>query len=111
MLELLIAKKIADSYLGNRNNSEHYEEYPNGVKKVNKAITIISWVFVVVFLLFGFVAVWLSWECNTQMGYSLPLKIIFAIGAFFMGLSYIVSYLVMRMDACWYMDKLKGTSF
>lgn len=56
----------------------------------------------------GMLAVYLSWGCNTAMGYSTPVKAVFATFAFFFGLTYIVLYILLRWDVC---RRVQGSVF
>lgn len=48
----------------------------------------------------GWLAFYLSWSCNTAMGYSTAVKAVFGSFAFFFGLTYIVLYILLRWDVC-----------
>lgn len=50
--------------------------------------------------LLGFVAVYLSWSCNTKEGYSTGLKILYAILAFIFSTLYIIFWLIFRWGTC-----------
>lgn len=51
-------------------------------------------------ILLSIVAFWLSWTCNTALGYNTVLKAVFGAMAFFFGLTYILLFFVMRWDVC-----------
>jgi len=51
-------------------------------------------------LCIGFYAAYLSWDCNTAVGYSVPSKVFFAFFAFFFGLIYLIFYLIFRAGTC-----------
>jgi hypothetical protein len=75
-------KEGADKYIG---NTEWW------------ILTILTWT---ISFLLSFMAFWLSWSCNTAMGYHVALKALFGAMAFFFGLTYIVMYIIMRWDVC-----------
>ena len=74
--------KTADAYIG---------------KTELMVLQVLSWV---VSLLLSFIALYLSWSCNTAMGYTIALKAVFGAMAFFFGLTYIILFFVMRWDVC-----------
>lgn len=47
-------------------------------------------------LLVGIFAVYLSWNCNTVEGVSVPLKVLYAFFAFLFGPLYLIFYAIMR---------------
>lgn len=49
-------------------------------------------------IVFGIIAVWLSWKANTLAGWNVLAKLIFAIFAFLFGLVYVIIYLVCKLD-------------
>lgn len=79
----------ADSYIGNTERN---------------VLIGLTWI---ISLILSIVAFWLSWTCNTAMGYNLALKALFGAGAFFFGLTYIVLYFIMRWDVCSGIVKMK----
>lgn len=52
----------------------------------------------IVGLIFGVFAVYLSWTSNTEIGYSLPYKVFYGFFSFFFGFTYIVYYAFMKWD-------------
>lgn len=54
----------------------------------------------VIGLLIGIYAVYLSWSCNTAAGVSTGLKILFAFFAFLFGTLYLIFYLLVRAGRC-----------
>lgn len=48
----------------------------------------------------GLYAAYLSWQCNAKLSYNTFLKVIFAIFAYMFGLIYLILYVVMRWDTC-----------
>lgn len=74
------------------------ETLPSALSKdTNVTWNIIS---VIISLLVGLFALYLSWSCNTALGYHIVLKIIFGFFAFLFGLVYIVLYIILRIDTC-----------
>lgn len=60
-------------------------------------------------ILIGSVAAYLSWQCNTLTETNVVLKIIFALFAFIFGLLYIILYFFFRWGDCKYIkDKVHG---
>ena len=51
-------------------------------------------------LLIGGWAAYLSYECNTRHNINEPLKIIYAVFAFWFGLIYLIYYLLFKSDYC-----------
>lgn len=74
--------KSADNYIG---NTELY------------ILIALQWA---ISIMLGVVAFWLSWTCNTALGYNIYLRAVFGAFAFFFGLTYIVLYIIMRWDVC-----------
>ena len=46
------------------------------------------------------IAIYLSWSCNTAMGYGTLEKVVYAFGAGFFGVIYLFYYVLFRGDAC-----------
>lgn len=51
-------------------------------------------------ILFGILAVYLSWSCNTEAGINTGLKVVYAFFAFIFGGLYILFYLLFRAGRC-----------
>lgn len=51
-------------------------------------------------IIIGLFAAYLSFQCNTKMGYNMFLRVIFAILAYLFGLIYLICYVVFRWDYC-----------
>lgn len=66
-------------------------------KDTNTTWNIIS---ITISILVGSFALYLSWSCNTALGYHVILKILFGFFAFLFGLVYIVLYIILRIDTC-----------
>jgi membrane-anchored protein YejM (alkaline phosphatase superfamily) len=62
----------------------------------------ISWTWLIIEIIlgvvFGVFAVWLSWSSNSVAGYNIALKILFAIFAFLFGFLYIISHIMFKLD-------------
>ena len=57
----------------------------------------------IVLLILIAISVWaayLSWSCNTVLGYSVFARVIFSLFAALFGLTYLFWYWIMRSDAC-----------
>ena len=55
---------------------------------------------IVFFCVFGIIAIVLSWDCNSKLGYNIWWKLLFMIGAFVMNAGYIFYYALSRGDVC-----------
>ena len=77
-----VFRRSADAYIGTTEKT---------------ILNILTWT---ISIMISILAFWLSWSCNTTMGYNLALKAIFGAGAFFFGLIYILLYFIMRWDVC-----------
>ncbi len=60
----------------------------------------------ILYIIFGVIAMALSWSCNTKEGYSVPARIINAIFAGFANIAYVFWFMILRSDYCFY-DKCK----
>jgi hypothetical protein len=65
----------------------------------NKANKISSVTFLLMLLINSYAA-YLSWECNSNKGYPLALKIVFSFFAFIFGTMYLLYYILFRFDDC-----------
>jgi hypothetical protein len=54
----------------------------------------------IIALLIGGYAAYLSYTCNTRNNVDEPLKVVYAVLAFFFGLLYLIYYLLFRSDYC-----------
>jgi hypothetical protein len=52
-------------------------------------------------VIIGLYAAYLSWMCNSKVGYHMVFKVIFAVFAYLFGLVYLILYLVMKWDVCY----------
>lgn len=59
----------------------------------------------VISVVIGIAAAYLSWTCNTSINYNIVLKVIFALLAYVFGFIYILFYIIMRYDTCSYIQK------
>jgi len=60
----------------------------------------ISPLYMVVGICIGVYAAYLSWTCNTAQGIEVPLKVIYAMFAYFFGLIYLVLFMIFRWGTC-----------
>ena len=71
------------------------EEYQNN----NKASKISNITFILMLIINSYAA-YLSWECNSNKGYPLVLKVVFSFFAFVFGSIYLLYYILFRFDEC-----------
>lgn len=83
------------------NKSDDLEDYNDDEEYVinNKANKVSNVTFLLMLLINSYAA-YLSWECNTNNGYPLPLKIVFSFFAFIFGTMYLLYYILFRFDQC-----------
>lgn len=55
---------------------------------------------IILSVILGFIALTLSWSCNTALGYNILWKAFYGTFAFIFGLTYIILYLLLRWDTC-----------
>ena len=48
----------------------------------------------------GAYAAYLSWQCNTAIGTSMPLKVLFAVLAYIFGFLYLICYYIFLSSTC-----------
>jgi hypothetical protein len=60
-------------------------------------------------VIIGLYAAYLSWMCNSKVGYHMVFKVLFAIFAYLFGLIYLILYLVMKWDVCYMLKPTKRT--
>jgi hypothetical protein len=65
----------------------------------NKANKVSSVTFLLMLLINSYAA-YLSWECNSNKGYPLALKVVFSFFAFIFGTTYLLYYILFRFDDC-----------
>jgi hypothetical protein len=65
----------------------------------NKANKVSSVTFLLMLLINSYAA-YLSWECNSNKGYPLALKVVFSFFAFIFGTMYLLYYILFRFDEC-----------
>lgn len=83
-------------------NEDDEEEYV-----INNKANKVSSVTFLLMLLINSYAAYLSWECNSNKGYPLALKIVFSFFAFIFGTMYLLYYILFRFDDC---NKFTGAS-
>jgi hypothetical protein len=83
------------------NISDDLDDYDEQEEYVinNKANKVSSVTFLLMLLINSYAA-YLSWECNTNKGYPLALKVVFAFFAFIFGTMYLLYYILFRFDEC-----------
>jgi hypothetical protein len=83
------------------NMSEDLDDYDEQEEYVinNKANKVSSVTFLLMLLINSYAA-YLSWECNTNKGYPLALKVVFSFFAFIFGTMYLLYYILFRFDEC-----------
>lgn len=98
-MDLLLINNILKK---NKPNSEKFEDEKSNSDNVKEEVssteTIIG---IIAFIAFGIAAVYFSWVSNTVCEWNVGFKIIYAIFAFLFGLSYVIIYVINRMDAIW----------
>lgn len=57
-----------------------------------------SFTYIVIILLLGGLAAWLSWDANSLVEYNVIWKVLFSFFAFLQGFSYLVIYLICKYD-------------
>jgi len=84
------------------NHSDDLEDYNDEEEEyvVNNKANKVSSVTFLLMLLINSYAAYLSWECNTNKGYPLALKVIFSFFAFIFGTMYLLYYILFRFDDC-----------
>jgi len=82
-----------------------YRKYQDGKKKesfveVDSTVSSGSIAAIILPILLGIVAVFLSWSCNSQSNMGTGLKIVYAVFAFLFGGLYLIFYLLFRAGRC-----------
>jgi hypothetical protein len=79
---------------------EELDEYDDEDYVVNNKANKVSSVTFLLMLLINSYAAYLSWECNTNKGYPVALKIVFSFFAFIFGTIYLLYYILFKFDEC-----------
>ena len=102
-----MAQKMANKYSTFVNSETSTPMYTNNgymmpppPTPTNGGVTIADVLSLVLGIIIGLYAAYLSWQCNSKMNYGTFLKVIFAIFAYIFGLVYLILYLIMRYDTC-----------
>jgi hypothetical protein len=80
-------------------DQDQYEDDEEEYVTNNKANKVSSVTFLLMLLINSYAA-YLSWECNSNKGYPLALKIVFSFFAFIFGTMYLLYYILFRFDDC-----------
>jgi hypothetical protein len=79
------------------------DDEDSDAKSVLKKLSIgVAIMLVVCQLLFGGLAAYLSWTSNTLVGWHVVFKVIFALFAFFWWFTYLLAFLLHRLDFVWF---------
>lgn len=71
--------------------------------------SIFSWIFFIIFVfVFGAFSSYLSWQANTLVHWDIGFKLFFSFFAFLSGFSYLITYLVHKLDLLNYIRRSKG---
>lgn len=87
--------KVISEMENDEQEQEEEEEYHNN----NKASKISNITFILMLIINSYAA-YLSWECNSNKGYPLVLKVVFSFFAFVFGSIYLLYYILFRFDEC-----------
>jgi hypothetical protein len=79
----------------NEDDIEDEDEYV-----INNKANKVSSVTFLLMLLINSYAAYLSWECNSNKGYPIALKVVFSFFAFIFGTMYLLYYILFRFDDC-----------
>lgn len=107
----LMARLIVDAFDKKEKFDEGSRQYVDlqgivdftDVQKLESKLSkkdVLSIVSILFSLAFGAIALYLSWTCNTAVGYGPVLKAIYGSTAFVFGFTYIILYLFLRYDTC-----------
>lgn len=76
-------------------------------KKIQKIIFRVA--VILYFFVFGPIAVYLSWKCNTAADLGVITKTLFAICAFFTSIFYIFMYVIYQLNTCILLKRIPGS--
>jgi hypothetical protein len=79
-------------------------------KKIGTALTVFSIVLLVIDVLFGALAAYLSWTSNSLIEWNVPAKLLFAIFAFFSNFFYITAHVFHKLDMMFYIRRHAGAA-
>jgi hypothetical protein len=82
-----------------QNEDEEEDDEIEDINNNNKANNISSITFLLMLIINSYSA-YLSWECNSNKGYPLVLKVVFSFFAFMFGSLYLLYYILFRFDDC-----------
>ena len=91
--------KVTTKGVNNISEMEEYEDDEEEYQNNNKASKISNITFILMLIINSYAA-YLSWECNSNKGYPLVLKVVFSFFAFIFGSIYLLYYILFRFDEC-----------
>lgn len=99
LIELLLQ---SSSIRNSANNKESFKitRARNDSKPNSNKIVLHTTKRIVIGIILGIIAFYLSWECNTVAGYSTIEKACYGLFAFLFGGVYIIMYLIFRAGTC-----------
>lgn len=81
------------------------EKFSSKDTNTNDYSSVVTVITILIGMILGVTAFILSWLCNTAMGYTIFKKTFYGIFSFAFGLTYIMLYLILRWDTCYYIIK------
>jgi hypothetical protein len=98
----IVVNNIKVTNLQNKqsDNLEDYDDEDDEEFIINNKANKVSSVTFLLMLLINSYAAYISWECNTNKGYPVALKIVFSFFAFIFGTIYLLYYILFRFDEC-----------
>ena len=99
---------IANAVLSKMKKSETSDKKTTEGFESNSFWSVLLSPFTIIWLLIGGWAAHLSWKANTLVGWDLIPKIIFSIFAFLLGVSYLITYFIYKMDLVNYISASKS---
>ena len=92
---------IVDGIVGGKKDKEEFADVQSADAYVGETeILILNILYWTISILLGLVAFWLSWSCNTALGYNVALKAVFGTLSFLFGMTYILLFIIFRWDVC-----------
>jgi hypothetical protein len=98
------SKKYEHAYEDIYSNTDSFVDPPAqnvDMDSLSWYLTFWGMVVLVVEILLGFLAAYLSWTSNSLIGYAFPLKILFSVLSFFASYYYVLFYAIFRLDFVW----------
>lgn len=116
MADALLASVVVNSLIKSRKErygdfeeeDAYYTEQPTaspassffGVSTSKRSPLAFDWFSFLVSTLISVVAIYLSWTCNTALGYGTTEKVLYAAGAGIFGVLYLFFFVLFRSDTC-----------